>query len=194
MYKEVDIQNWKRAVHCQVFRNSVQPHYCVSFELDITNFLPQIKSRKCSFTLALVYAVSRCANEIEEFRYRFVDGKVVLFDRINTAFTYLDKDTELFKVVNVEMQETLEEYLAVAGATARNQKNTSRVRWEMTCFSFRRCHGFLLRIFRTLILAKKIMQPLYLIGESSSKEMEGRFCHFPCRYTIPLWMVSISGN
>ncbi len=122
MYKEVDIQYWKRAVHCQVFRNSVQPHYCVSFELDITNFLPQIKSRKCSFTLALVYAVSRCANEIEEFRYRFVDGKVVLFDRINTAFTYLDKDTELFKVVNVEMQETLEEYLAVAGATARNQK------------------------------------------------------------------------
>lgn len=121
-YKEIDIQNWKRAVHCQVFRNSVQPHYCVSFELDITNFLPKIKSRKCSFTLALVYAVSRCANEIEEFRYRFVDGKVVLFDRINTAFTYLDKDTELFKVVNVEMQETLEEYLAVAGATARNQK------------------------------------------------------------------------
>lgn len=109
-------------MHCQVFRNSVQPHYCVSCELDITNFLPRIKSRKCSFTLALVYAVSRCANEIEEFRYRFVDGKVVLFDRINTAFTYLDKDTELFKVVNVEIQETLEEYLAVAGATARNQK------------------------------------------------------------------------
>jgi chloramphenicol O-acetyltransferase type B len=121
-YKEIDIQNWKRAVHCQVFRNSVQPQYCVSFELDITNFLPRIKSRKYSFTLAFIYAVSKCANDIEEFRYRFVDGKVVLFDRINTSFTYLNKDTELFKVVNVEMQETLEEYLTVAGATARNQK------------------------------------------------------------------------
>jgi len=34
-----------------------------------------------------------------------------LFDRINTAFTYLNKDTELFKVVNVEMTDTLEEYV-----------------------------------------------------------------------------------
>ncbi len=37
-----------------------------------------------------------------------------LFDRINTAFTYLNKDTELFKVVNVEMTDTLEEYVTLA--------------------------------------------------------------------------------
>jgi chloramphenicol O-acetyltransferase type A len=120
-YKEIDLQHWKRAIHCQVFRNSVQPQYCVSFELDITHFLPKIRARKYSFTFAFVYAVSRCANEIEEFRYRFVDGKVVLFDRINTSFTYLNKDTELFKVVNVEMRDTLEEYIALAREAERNQ-------------------------------------------------------------------------
>lgn len=42
----------------------------------------------------MIYLVSKCANEIEEFRYRFVDGKVVLFNKIDTAFTYLNKETE----------------------------------------------------------------------------------------------------
>lgn len=77
---------------------------------------------KYPFTMALIFVVSKCANGIEEFRYRFVDGQIVLYDRIDTAFTYIDKDTELFKVVNLEMQDTLEEYIAIATQKAKNQK------------------------------------------------------------------------
>lgn len=114
LYKEVDEKNWKRALHCQIFRDSVEPAFCVTLELDITNFLKAVKGKKYSFTMALIYAVSKCANNIEEFRYRFVNGKVVLFDRIDTAFTYLNKETELFKVVNVAMKDTMEEYVELA--------------------------------------------------------------------------------
>ena len=91
-----------------MFRNSAQPQYCVSFELDITNFLTKIRERGYSFTFAFVYAVSKCANEIEEFRYRFHEGKPVIYEKVNTSFTYLEQETELFKVVNVEMQDTME--------------------------------------------------------------------------------------
>ena len=38
-YKIIDEKNWKRAMHCKVFRNSVEPAFCVTFELDITHFL-----------------------------------------------------------------------------------------------------------------------------------------------------------
>lgn len=117
-YKVIDEKNWKRSMHCQIFRNSVEPAFCVTFELDITNFLKEVKSRGFSFTMSLIYIVSKCANGIEEFRYRFVDGQVVLYDRIDTAFTYLDSETELFKVVNVPMMETIESYVAVAQKTA----------------------------------------------------------------------------
>lgn len=122
MMQEIDLKSWKRAMHYQVFRNSVQPQYCVSFELDITNFLAKIREQGHSFTFAFVYAVSKCANEIEEFRCRFVDGKPVIYEKINTSFTYLDQETELFKVVYVEMQDTLEEYIALAEHTEKNQK------------------------------------------------------------------------
>lgn len=122
-YKVIDETTWKRALHCQIFRNSIEPCYCVTFELDITNFLSKIRDLKYSFTFSLIFLVSKCANDIEEFRYRFLDNHIVLFDRINTAFTYLDKDSELFKVVNVEMQDTLEEYVTIAAQKAANQKD-----------------------------------------------------------------------
>lgn len=121
-YKIIDEKAWKRAMHCMIFRNSVEPAFCVTFELDITNFLNKIKVKKYSFTLAMVYAVCKCANQIEEFRYRFLDGNIVLFDKIDTAFTYLNKDTELFKVVNVPMYDTMEEYVELAAKTAKEQK------------------------------------------------------------------------
>lgn len=103
--REIDLATWNRAMHCQIFRNSVQPQYCVTFELDITNFLRRIKKRGYSFTFSFVFAVTKCANEIEEFRCRFWEGKPVIYDKINTSFTYLDSGSELFKVVNVEMQD-----------------------------------------------------------------------------------------
>lgn len=121
-YQIIDEKNWKRSMHCMVFRNSAEPAFCVTFELDITNFLKMIKNKGYSFTFAMVYAICKCANEIEEFRYRFLGGKIVLYDKIDTAFTYLDKETELFKVVNVPITDTIEEYVASAARTAAEQK------------------------------------------------------------------------
>lgn len=121
-YKIIDMKNWKRAMHCMVFRNGIQPQYCVSFELDITNFLKKIKEHNYSFTFAVVYAASKCANEIEEFRYRFKDENVVLYNKIDTAFTYMNNETELFKVVNVEMKDSMEDYVKLASETVKNQK------------------------------------------------------------------------
>ncbi len=104
-----------------IFRNSVEPAFCVTFEADITSFKSRMKKEGLSFTLAMVYAVCKCANEIEALRYRFQDGKIVLFDKIDTAFTYLDKKSELFKVVNVPFVDDLFEYVALAKQTAEQQ-------------------------------------------------------------------------
>lgn len=34
----IDVSTWERAMHCEVFKNSVQPQYCVTFDVDVTNF------------------------------------------------------------------------------------------------------------------------------------------------------------
>lgn len=119
--REIDLTTWDRAIHYQVFRNRVQPHYCISFDLDITKFLARIKAKGFSFTFSFAYAVTKCANQIENFRYRFVNGKPAIFDTINTSVTYLNKETELFKVVNIPMQSSLDEYVTLAKRTEENQ-------------------------------------------------------------------------
>ena len=119
--REIDLTTWDRAMHFQVFRNRVQPHYCVSFDLDITKFLAKIREKGFSFTFSFAYAVTQCANQIENFRYRFVNGKPVIFDVINTSVTYLNKETELFKVVNIPMVDTLDKYIATAKELEESQ-------------------------------------------------------------------------
>lgn len=121
-YHVIDETTWKRAAHCMIFRNSVEPAFCVTFEADITNFKRKIKTQGFSFTIAMVYAVCKCANEIEAFRYRFLDGKVVLFEKVDTAFTYLNAETELFKVVNVPMLDNIKDYVGLATKIAKEQK------------------------------------------------------------------------
>ena len=109
-------------MHCFIFRNSIEPAFCVTFEANITNFKRKIKEQGLSFTMAMVYAVCKCANEIEAFRYRVLDGQVVLFDKIDTAFTYMNNETELFKVVTVPFVGNLKEYCESALKTAQEQK------------------------------------------------------------------------
>lgn len=121
-YIEIDESKWERAMHCAIFRNCVEPAYCVTFEKDVTAYKKYVQDNQLSFTLAMVYAVCKCANQVEAFRYRFVDGKVVLFENIDTAFTYLNKETNLFKVVNVPMMDDLNEYCLNAKKIADEQK------------------------------------------------------------------------
>ena len=89
-YQIVQPSTWPRAMHCSIFRQYAQPMYSVSFDLDITAFLPWIRQNSWPFTPAMVYAVTRCANLVEAFRYRFVDGEIALYDKIDTSFTYID--------------------------------------------------------------------------------------------------------
>ena len=120
-YQIIDEKTWERKIHCMIFRNYIEPAFCVTFEADITNFRRKVKEQGLSFTLAMVYAVCKCANQIEAFRYRFLDGQIVLYDHIDTAFTYLNPGSELFKVVNVPLLEDMKEYIALAEKTAHEQ-------------------------------------------------------------------------
>lgn len=44
-YQVIDEKTWERAMHCMVFRNSVEPAFCVTFEADITNFKRKVKEQ-----------------------------------------------------------------------------------------------------------------------------------------------------
>jgi chloramphenicol O-acetyltransferase type B len=44
---------------------------CVSFELDVTNFKKHVKENNWPFTMAFIFAITKCANEIEDIHFQF---------------------------------------------------------------------------------------------------------------------------
>ena len=103
-YRVIDEATWERAMHCMVFRNSVEPAFCVTFEADVTEFKKYVKNN-------------------------------------NLSFTYLNKKTNLFEVVNVPMMDDLGEYCTKAKKLQMNKKFISQVRLEMMFFNVHLCRG-----------------------------------------------------
>ena len=44
-YRVIDRQGWERAMHCMVFRDCIEPAFCVTFEADITKYKQKIKQK-----------------------------------------------------------------------------------------------------------------------------------------------------
>lgn len=93
--KYIDIENWKRKHHFELFNSMTYPHFNICTEVDVTETYKYIKKQGKSIFAAILYQVSRVANEIEEFRLRIREDKVVLHDEILPSFTVLGED-ELF--------------------------------------------------------------------------------------------------
>ncbi len=121
-YTLIDENNWRRREHCAIYRHYVEPSYCMTVDLDVTNFLRTVRDEGYSFAMSLIWLVSRCANEIEEFRYRFLSERVVLFDRVDTYFAYMDEGDDLFKMVTVPFRDSLREFVTEATRTAKAQR------------------------------------------------------------------------
>lgn len=92
MYKELDIENWNRKNHFYFFKDYDNPFYNICTNIEVTELYNITKANNVSFFLASLYLSIKTANEIDEFRYRIIDDKVVVFDKIHPFSTILDKE------------------------------------------------------------------------------------------------------
>lgn len=118
----INIDTWERKEHYNFFRGLDYPQYNICMNIDITNFIDKIKQRKLPFYYAMTYAATKVLNSVDAFKYRIREGQVVLYDQIDPSFTELVKETELFKIVTVPMQDTIEEFVQLAKQKSEEQK------------------------------------------------------------------------
>lgn len=110
----LDIANWSRRDTFEFFRRYDKPYFNISTTIDVTNLLSVLRERPdLSVTLAYHYFALRIANEIEPFRYRLKDGKVVIYDVIHGGTTaLLPNDT--FIMVYFDYEQDFEKFMASA--------------------------------------------------------------------------------
>lgn len=110
----IDMQTWPRREHFEVYSAFDHPHFGMCANVDLTTFYPGVKHRGISFTVAIVYVLSRAANAIPEFRYRIRAGKVVEHELVHPSITIL-KDEDLFSFCTMDY---IEDFSAFAGRAA----------------------------------------------------------------------------
>lgn len=111
--REIDIQTWSRREHYRLYGSFDHPHFGLCANVDLTEFYPTLKRQGISITVGLIYAISRAANAIPEFRYRIRDGKVIEHEVVHPSATILG-DEDVFGFCTIPYNEDFSEFAAVA--------------------------------------------------------------------------------
>jgi chloramphenicol O-acetyltransferase type A len=87
--KEIDVKKWHRYKQYKWFSTFSDATYGMNVELDVTDLVKYTKENNKSFFVCFLYILLKGLNSVDEMRIRYVDGKVVMFDDINPAYTVM---------------------------------------------------------------------------------------------------------
>jgi chloramphenicol O-acetyltransferase type A len=92
MYRKLEIDSWNRKSQFEFFRNYDNPFFNICSEVNVQKLYEFTERNNLSFFITSLYLSLKAANEIEEFRYRILDGEVVVYDYVNAGSTVLNND------------------------------------------------------------------------------------------------------
>ncbi len=107
--RTIDMENWPRKTHYDLFRSMDFPHFSLTIQLDLTTFYPYIKQRGESFTVCIMYLIAKAANRIPEFRYRIRGDAVIEHEVVHPSATILTED-DLFAFCSVRYSEDFSDF------------------------------------------------------------------------------------
>lgn len=111
--REIDLQNWIRLEHFNVFSSWDIPHFNMCANVDLTMFHPYIKQQAISFNLAVVFTLTKIANSIPEFRYRIREGKVIEHDIVHPSSTIMGNE-DVFSFCSMNYMEVFSDFAVKA--------------------------------------------------------------------------------
>lgn len=111
----IDLATWPRRAVFEFYLPFDKPYFNVCTQLDVTKLIAELKKReKTSIWLTYHYLALKAANEIEPFRYRLRQGKVLVHDVINGGTTFM-LPNETFTLIYFDYAETFAKF--IEGAT-----------------------------------------------------------------------------
>ena len=121
MFREIELEKWKRKSTFVYFRNFENPFFNLTAPLDVTNLYQFCKIHKLSFSIACLFYSVQTANEIPEFRLRLIGEKLVEFDKIHVTQTILNDD-ETFSFCYFELKDNVFEFNEVGKQSVEKYK------------------------------------------------------------------------
>jgi chloramphenicol O-acetyltransferase type A len=118
----LDLSTWPRREVFEFYKNFDKPFFNICTRLEVTNLLQELRNHPgVSVALTYHYFALRAANEIEQFRYRLRDGKVLVHDVINGGTTLM-LPNETFTLVYFDYAKTFGEFIGPAQRAIEEMK------------------------------------------------------------------------
>ena len=96
--KWIDIENWERKRLFYNYLGTDFPYIILTANVDVTKPLAFAKKHGISFNLVMVYLTNKTVDSIENYRYRFIDGKPFIIDHTRPTINHLKKDSDIFVI------------------------------------------------------------------------------------------------
>jgi chloramphenicol O-acetyltransferase type A len=110
MARPIDLAQWKRKLHFDLYQKMAQPFFNVCAEVDVTRVWEQCRrDKRISFTLASLYLGSRAANAIEALRLRVRGKEVWVHDVVHFSTTVIRPDNT-FAFARVEHRDNFHDF------------------------------------------------------------------------------------
>lgn len=107
--KVIDISTWKRKPQYENFIRYTNPIFSTTTRIDVTNLVEYCKKNDKSFFETFLYVAAKSMNEVEEFRYRLLDGKVVFYDKVNPSYIVI-RDNDNIETCLTEITDDCDEF------------------------------------------------------------------------------------
>lgn len=91
MFHKIDFDSWNRREIFEAFEGYL---YCMTVELDVTEFLRTLQEQKKKFYPSICYCITKTVNENRYYRYARVQGQIGYWDRIQSHYTLLRNNTD----------------------------------------------------------------------------------------------------
>ena len=115
MPRYIDLANWSRRELFEFFIDYTNPYFNICALVDVTELVSFVHGRPdLRISLALHYFALRVANEIEPFRYRLKDRRVIVYDVVNGGTTVL-LPNESFAYAYYSYQRNFEQFVNEMG-------------------------------------------------------------------------------
>ncbi|AUD63370.1 hypothetical protein BK010_07110 [Tenericutes bacterium MO-XQ] len=121
--KKININQWKRKQTFDFYKNMDIPRYQVTVDLDVSGFYAYVKKNKLSFYFSFMWLVLKELNQIENFKYRFIEGEPYIFDVVSPSFTDKVEDGDTFKIVNTPYIDDIHKFQESAIKKSNDQGN-----------------------------------------------------------------------
>jgi len=122
--KYLDIDHWSRSTLFHFFKDFTEPFFGVTVEVDVTAGYEKAKESGVSFFLYYLHCSLRAANNVESFKYRIREDKVVILDSVG-ASAVIGREDRSFGFSYIPYSDNLDEFILSANQEINRIQNSN---------------------------------------------------------------------